>query len=161
MRTKVALFLEVRDNFSEGLRFYMSLQEAISHLAQQVGDYSMTRQIQRCHLPASSSAGVSPPPHLRNICKHVKTQQAHILRMTTQAVKSQHYYIKSFREVQLEGCSCLSCMPLLLPTTLAFCLSVGPLLSWLISWQIRYAVMLKHFACSQPLVVFLTCNQSR
>lgn len=47
MRSKVALFLEVRDNFSEGLRFYMSLQEAISHLAQQVGDYSMTRQIQR------------------------------------------------------------------------------------------------------------------
>lgn len=43
----MALFLEVRDNFSEGLRFYMSLQEAISHLAQQVGDYSMTRQIQR------------------------------------------------------------------------------------------------------------------
>ena len=48
MRSKVALFVEVRDNFSEGLRFYMSLQEAISHLAQQVGDYSMTRQIQRC-----------------------------------------------------------------------------------------------------------------
>ena len=47
MRSKVVLFLEVRDNFSEGLRFYMSLQEAISHLAQQVGDYSMTRQIQR------------------------------------------------------------------------------------------------------------------
>ena len=47
MRSKVALFLEVRDNFSEGLRFYMSLQEAISHLAQQCGDYSMTRHIQR------------------------------------------------------------------------------------------------------------------
>lgn len=48
MKAKVALFSEVRENFSEGLRFYMSLQEAISHLAQQVGDYSMTRQIQRC-----------------------------------------------------------------------------------------------------------------
>lgn len=52
----MALFLEVRDNFSEGLRFYMSLQEAISHLAQQVGDYCMTRQIQRSaaltHCPA-------------------------------------------------------------------------------------------------------------
>lgn len=48
MKSKVALFSEVRENFSEGLRFYMSLQEAISHLAQQVGDYSLTRQIQRC-----------------------------------------------------------------------------------------------------------------
>lgn len=47
MKSKVALFSEVRENFSEGLRFYMSLQEAISHLAQQVGDYSMTREIQR------------------------------------------------------------------------------------------------------------------
>ena len=52
------MFLEVRDNFSEGLRFYMSLQEAVSHLAQQVGDYSMTRQIQRSaalmHCPSLS-----------------------------------------------------------------------------------------------------------
>lgn len=61
MKSKVALFSEVRENFSEGLRFYMSLQEAISHLAQQVGDYSMTREIQRCaagiaqHAPHSNA----------------------------------------------------------------------------------------------------------
>ena len=60
MRSKVALFLEVRDNFSEGLRFYMSLQEAISHLAQQVGDYSMTRQIQRWGCSHSSTPAITP-----------------------------------------------------------------------------------------------------
>lgn len=63
MRSKVALFVEVRDNFSEGLRFYMSLQEAISHLAQQVGDYSMTRQIQRDDLVEDLDRSTSSASH--------------------------------------------------------------------------------------------------
>ena len=63
MKSKVALFSEVRENFSEGLRFYMSLQEAISHLAQQVGDYSMTRQIQRYAAGTACTA-----QHARNGC---------------------------------------------------------------------------------------------
>ena len=47
MRGKVVLFKEMRDNFSEGLRFYMSLQEAIQALGQQAGDYCLTRKLQR------------------------------------------------------------------------------------------------------------------
>ena len=38
----------MRDNLSEGLRFYMSLQEAIVTLQQQIGDFCLTRRIQRC-----------------------------------------------------------------------------------------------------------------
>ncbi len=44
----MAGYKEVRDNMSEGLRFYMSLQEAIAVLAQQAGDYALTRSLQRC-----------------------------------------------------------------------------------------------------------------
>ena len=43
----MASFKEVRNNMSEGLRFYMSLQEAIAVLAQQAGDYILTRRLQR------------------------------------------------------------------------------------------------------------------
>jgi len=43
----MASFKEVRNNMSEGLRFYMSLQEAIAELAQQAGDYILTRRLQR------------------------------------------------------------------------------------------------------------------
>ena len=39
---------QVRDNLSEGLRFYASLQEALTALAQHVGDFCLTRRIQRC-----------------------------------------------------------------------------------------------------------------
>eukprot|EP00887_Chlorella_sp_A99_P006063 scaffold22.g6063.t1 len=47
IRTTIASFKELRDNLGEGLRFYMSLQEAIGALKQQVGDHCMTRRIQR------------------------------------------------------------------------------------------------------------------
>ena len=47
MRGKLAVYRELQDNMSEGLRFYMSLQEAINTLRQQCGDYCLTRSIQR------------------------------------------------------------------------------------------------------------------
>ncbi|KAK9909798.1 hypothetical protein WJX75_007558 [Coccomyxa subellipsoidea] len=47
VRRSMGGFKEVRDNMSEGLRFYMSLQEAIAILAQQAGDYALTRSLQR------------------------------------------------------------------------------------------------------------------
>lgn len=47
MRNKLAVYRELQDNMSEGLRFYMSLQEAISTLRQQAGDYVLTRSIQK------------------------------------------------------------------------------------------------------------------
>ena len=52
----MAAYKEVRANMSEGLRFYMSLQEAIAVLAQQAGDYIMTRRLQRlASLPRNST----------------------------------------------------------------------------------------------------------
>lgn len=48
VRGSVAAFNEVRDNLSEGLRFYASLQEALTALSQHVGDFCLTRRIQRC-----------------------------------------------------------------------------------------------------------------
>lgn len=47
MRGKLGKYRELQDNMSEGLRFYMSLQEAISTLRQQCGDYCLTRSIQK------------------------------------------------------------------------------------------------------------------
>ena len=47
MRGKLAVYRELQDNMSEGLRFYMSLQEAINTLRQQSGDYVLTRSMQR------------------------------------------------------------------------------------------------------------------
>lgn len=47
MRASLSAYREVRDNLSEGLRFYMSLQEAIGTLGQQAGDYALTRRLQR------------------------------------------------------------------------------------------------------------------
>lgn len=47
MRSKLAVYRELQDNMSEGLRFYMSLQEAINTLRQQCGDYCLTRGIQK------------------------------------------------------------------------------------------------------------------
>ncbi len=47
VRAQADVFREVRDNLSEGLRFYMSLQEAIVTLQQQIGDFCLTRRIQR------------------------------------------------------------------------------------------------------------------
>ena len=48
VRRNLGALREVRDNMAEGLRFYMSLQEAIAVLAQQAGDYALTRRLQRC-----------------------------------------------------------------------------------------------------------------
>ena len=61
-------FKEVRDNMSEGLRFYMSLQEAIAILAQQAGDYALTRSLQRC---AASSQLPSPHTYCCNTFDYI------------------------------------------------------------------------------------------
>ena len=42
----MASFKDVQNNLSEGLRFDMSLQEAIGSLGQQIGDFCLTRRIQ-------------------------------------------------------------------------------------------------------------------
>jgi len=47
MRGKLAVYKDLLDHMSEGLRFYMSLQEAITTLRQQSGDYTLTRSIQK------------------------------------------------------------------------------------------------------------------
>ena len=47
IRAQADAYRDVRDNLSEGLRFYMSLQEAIVTLQQQIGDFCLTRRIQR------------------------------------------------------------------------------------------------------------------
>lgn len=46
-RVQAKTYKEIRDNLSEGVGFYMSLQEAIAKLRQQVGDHCMTRKVQR------------------------------------------------------------------------------------------------------------------
>ncbi|GMH40651.1 hypothetical protein BSKO_08555 [Bryopsis sp. KO-2023] len=46
VKDKVKVMYEVRDNLGEGIRFYMSLQDAVSTLKQQVSDFAMTRRIQ-------------------------------------------------------------------------------------------------------------------
>lgn len=43
-------FNEIAGNLSEGIRFYTSLQDAVAALRQQVGDYCMTRKVQRDEL---------------------------------------------------------------------------------------------------------------
>lgn len=43
----VKTFKEVLDHLSEGLRFYMSLQEAVKQHQQQCSDYAYTRALQR------------------------------------------------------------------------------------------------------------------
>ncbi len=55
MRAQARLWGEVRDNLSEGARFYASLQEAVAALQQHIGDFCLTRGIQRCR--RSSGAG--------------------------------------------------------------------------------------------------------
>ncbi len=57
MRGSLGAYREVSDNLSEGLRFYMSLQEAIGTLGQQAGDYALTRRLQRCAPRAAADAG--------------------------------------------------------------------------------------------------------
>ncbi|CAK9203308.1 unnamed protein product [Sphagnum jensenii] len=42
----VAKYREVRGNFNEGLKFYVTLQDAITNLKQQCSDYVLTRSIQ-------------------------------------------------------------------------------------------------------------------
>lgn len=58
MRSQLGTYRDLRDNLSEGLRFYMSVQEAIAILRQQAGDYILTRRLQRCAPPP-------PPPFPR------------------------------------------------------------------------------------------------
>lgn len=48
LKAQLASYRELRDNFSEGARFYTALQEAVKTLAQQAGDYVLTRRLQRC-----------------------------------------------------------------------------------------------------------------
>eukprot|EP00884_Botryococcus_braunii_P008240 jgi/Botrbrau1/17417/Bobra.0054s0013.1 len=47
MKAKLREYGELRDNMSEGLRFYMSLQEAIAKLKQLATDFGLTRTLQR------------------------------------------------------------------------------------------------------------------
>eukprot|EP00873_Tetraselmis_striata_P008261 jgi/Tetstr1/428525/TSEL_001855.t1 len=47
VRGTMNLYKELRDNLSEGMRFYLQLQEVISTLVQHCGDYCLTRRIQR------------------------------------------------------------------------------------------------------------------
>ncbi|CAM6101276.1 unnamed protein product [Calypogeia fissa] len=42
----VAKYREIRENINEGLKFYVTLQDAIANLKQQCSDYVMTRNIQ-------------------------------------------------------------------------------------------------------------------
>ena len=56
VRRNMGAYKEVRSNMSEGLRFYMSLQEAIAVLAQQAGDYILTRRLQRWDTPSIALA---------------------------------------------------------------------------------------------------------
>eukprot|EP01018_Ginkgo_biloba_P023116 Gb_12639 [translate_table: standard] len=42
----VAKYQEIRDNINEGLKFYVTLQDAITNLKQQCSDFAMTRNIQ-------------------------------------------------------------------------------------------------------------------
>jgi len=42
----VAKYREIRDNINEGLKFYVTLQDAITNLKQQCSDFTMTRNIQ-------------------------------------------------------------------------------------------------------------------
>ncbi|KAH9287555.1 hypothetical protein KI387_031672 [Taxus chinensis] len=46
INTAVAKYREIRDNINEGLKFYVTLQDAITNLKQQCSDFSMTRNIQ-------------------------------------------------------------------------------------------------------------------
>lgn len=55
MRSQLGVYRDLRDNLSEGLRFYMSVQEAIATLRQQAGDYILTRRLQRCLSPGHKS----------------------------------------------------------------------------------------------------------
>ena len=66
MRGRLGAYREMRDNMSEGLRFYMSLQEAIATLHQQAGDYVLTRRLQQWaflsrSLLVSSQTSCCPP----------------------------------------------------------------------------------------------------
>jgi len=47
VRKTMELYREIRDNLSEGLRFYMQLQDVIGTLVQHCGDFCLTRRIQR------------------------------------------------------------------------------------------------------------------
>jgi len=47
VKATVKVFKEVLDHLSEGLRFYMSLQEAVKAHQQQCSDYAYTRALQR------------------------------------------------------------------------------------------------------------------
>ncbi|XP_078166742.1 vacuolar-sorting protein BRO1-like isoform X2 [Carex rostrata] len=46
IRTAVAKFGEIKENLSEGIKFYASLQEVLNKLKQQSSDFVMTRDIQ-------------------------------------------------------------------------------------------------------------------
>lgn len=79
MRGRVRLWDEVRDNLSEGARFYASLQEALTALQQHIGDFCLTRRIQRCqpHLSTQTSRLVREASaectagHRKQSCIHV------------------------------------------------------------------------------------------
>ncbi|CAD7700541.1 unnamed protein product [Ostreobium quekettii] len=60
IKDEIRLFYEVRDNLGEGMRFYMSLQDAVRTMLQQTSDFCMTRRMQRDEYLQSVSSQRSP-----------------------------------------------------------------------------------------------------
>jgi programmed cell death 6-interacting protein len=54
----VKVFKEVEDHLAEGLRFYMSLQDAVKQHQQQCSDYAYTRALQRDDLQQVCAGGL-------------------------------------------------------------------------------------------------------
>ncbi|KAJ3680330.1 hypothetical protein LUZ60_016608 [Juncus effusus] len=46
IHTAIAKFREIKENMSEGIKFYVTLQDALNNLKQQSSDFAMTRNIQ-------------------------------------------------------------------------------------------------------------------
>ncbi|CAI9296838.1 unnamed protein product [Lactuca saligna] len=62
----IAKYREIKENINEGLKFYVTLQEAISNIKQQASDFAMTRSMQCREMVEDvqrqiSGLGVQPP----------------------------------------------------------------------------------------------------
>ena len=55
-------YRELRDNLGEGMRFYSSLREAVSGLAQQASDFTQARRLQRDDMVEALRRGSAAPP---------------------------------------------------------------------------------------------------
>jgi len=88
VRGSLGAYREVRDNLSEGLRFYMSLQEAIGTLGQQAGDYALTRRLQRCAPRAAADAGARSRPPSCLLCWSLAGPRAARAGMANEAARA-------------------------------------------------------------------------